>query len=310
MTKPRKTRKVLIVDDEPSNLDVLMDLLKSDYKVVAALNGERALEMAGSSAPPDLVLLDILMPEMDGYEVCEKLKANDATKNLPVIFVTAVSEVMDEARGFRLGAVDYITKPFHPPIVKARVKAHMELKVKSDMLEKLASIDGLTNLYNRRRLDEILSVEWSRCQRSKAPLSLVMIDIDFFKLFNDTYGHALGDHCLKEVAWTLKDTLRRPGDIIARYGGEEFAVLLPATNDEGAAIMANKMREEVAALKIPHSASEISNFITVSMGVATVPSDSGKTSSEDLLKAADRALYQSKKNGRNRVTAEEVTAIP
>jgi diguanylate cyclase (GGDEF)-like protein len=186
----------------------------------------------------------------------------------------------------------------------------MELKVKSDMLEQLAAIDGLTNLFNRRRLDEILSVEWSRCQRSKAPLSLVMIDIDYFKLFNDTYGHAMGDHCLKEVAWTLKDALRRPGDIIARYGGEEFAVLLPATNDEGAAILANNMREEVAALKIPHSASEISNFITVSMGVATVPPDSGKTSSEDLLKAADRALYQSKKNGRNRVTAEKVTAIP
>jgi len=224
-----------------------------------------------------------------------------------VIFVTAVSEVMDETRGFRLGAVDYITKPYHPPVVMARVKAHMELKVKSDMLEQLASIDGLTNLFNRRRLDEILGNEWSRSQRSQTPLSLVMIDIDYFKRFNDTYGHAMGDHCLKEVAWTLKDVLRRPGDIIARYGGEEFAVLLPATDNEGAVLMANRMREEVAALKLPHSASEISEFVTVSMGVATILVDSGMANSEDLLKAADQALYQSKKNGRNRVTAQNIS---
>jgi diguanylate cyclase (GGDEF)-like protein len=306
MKKSRKTRKILIVDDEPSNLDILMDLLKEDYKVVAALNGEKALEIARSGSPPDLILLDILMPEMDGYEVCRHLKESESTKSLPVIFVTAVSEVMDETRGFRLGAVDYITKPFHPPVVKARVKAHMELKIKSDMLEQLASIDGLTNLYNRRRLDELLCGEWNRCQRSKAPLSLIMIDIDYFKLFNDTYGHALGDQCLRDVAWTLKDCLRRPGDIIARYGGEEFAVLLPNTDMEGAENMAHKLRKEVESLKIPHSSSEVSGYVTISLGVATAFTDFALDSSVDLLKTADSALYQSKKNGRNLVTCQKL----
>lgn len=306
MTKNRKTRKILIVDDEPSNLDILMDLLKSEYKVVAALNGEKALEICRSSLPPDLILLDILMPDMDGYEVCEKLKANDTTKNLPVIFVTAVSEVMDETRGFRVGAVDYITKPYHPPVVKARIKAHMELKIKSDMLEQLAAIDGLTNLYNRRRLDEILGSEWNRCQRSNAPLSLIMIDIDYFKLFNDTYGHAMGDQCLKDVAWTLKDSLKRPTDIIARYGGEEFAVLLPNTDRAGAEMVANKMRDEVESLKIPHSSSEVCGFVTISLGVATVRADFNIGTSVDLVKAADRALYQSKNSGRNRVSSQNL----
>lgn len=306
MKKSRKTRKVLIVDDEPSNLDILMELLKDDYKVVAALNGEKAIEIAGSSSPPDLILLDILMPGMDGYEVCQRLKENEATKNLPVIFVTAVSEVMDETRGFKLGAVDYITKPFHPPVVKARVKAHMELKIKSDMLEQLASIDGLTNLYNRRRLDELLNGEWSRCQRNKAPLSLIMIDIDYFKLFNDTYGHAMGDQCLRDVAWTLKDCLKRPGDIIARYGGEEFAVLLPNTDMEGAQSMAKRLGSEVESLKIPHSASDVSTSVTISLGVATAFAGFTLESSTELLKTADHALYQSKKNGRNRVTIQKV----
>ncbi len=306
MKKSRKTRKILIVDDEPSNLDILMELLKDDYKVVAALNGEKAIEMAGSSSPPDLILLDILMPEMDGYEVCQQLKENEATKNLPVIFVTAVSEVMDETRGFKLGAVDYITKPFHPPVVKARVKAHMELKIKSDMLEQLASIDGLTNLYNRRRLDELLDGEWSRCQRSAAPLSLIMIDIDYFKLFNDTYGHAMGDQCLRDVAWTLKDCLKRPGDIIARYGGEEFAVLLPNTDMEGAHSMAKRLGSEVESLKIPHSASDVSTFVTISLGVATAFAGFTLDSSAELLKTADHALYQSKKNGRNQVAIQKL----
>jgi len=306
MKKSRKTRKILIVDDEPSNLDILMALLKDDYKVVAALNGEKALEVAAANSPPDLILLDILMPGMDGYEVCRQLKENEITKNLPVIFVTAVSEVMDETRGFRLGAVDYITKPFHPPVVKARVKAHMELKIKSDMLEQLASIDGLTNLYNRRRLDELLNGEWNRCQRSKAPLSLIMIDIDYFKLFNDTYGHAMGDQCLRDVAWTLKDCLRRPGDIIARYGGEEFAVLLPNTDMDGAESMADKLRNEVESLKIPHSSSDVSENVTISLGVATAFTDFRLDSSADLLKTADSALYQSKKNGRNQVTSQKV----
>lgn len=306
--KRRKSRKILIVDDEPTNIDILLNVLKDEYKVVAATNGKKALEITKSKDPPDLILLDILMPDMDGYEVCRALKDDDSTKNLPVIFVTAVSEVMDETRGFKLGAVDYITKPFHPPVVKARVKAHMELKIKSDLLEQLASIDGLTNIFNRRRFDEILHLEWNRAARSKTPLSLIMIDIDNFKLFNDTYGHAMGDQCLKDVAWTLRDCIRRPSDIIARYGGEEFAALLPATDQEGVKKIADNMRYEVEALGIPHSDSDVSDLVTISLGAATVFADTEINLSERLLKAADEALYQSKKKGRNRVNSQVVFA--
>jgi diguanylate cyclase (GGDEF)-like protein len=305
----KKTKKILIVDDESANIDILMELLKSDYKLVAARNGQDALNMIKSKNPPDLILLDIVMPGLDGYQVCEALKSSEVTKNIPVIFVTAVSEVMDEAKGFRLGAADYITKPFHPPIVLARVKTHMELKAKSDRLEQLASIDGLTNLYNRRRFDEMLNLEWRRALRSQAPLSLTMIDIDFFKLFNDTYGHANGDQCLKDVAYALHNCLARPADIIARYGGEEFVALLPETAGESAEIIAHKMRDAVERLKILHMGSEVSQFVTISAGVATAFTHPGIDSPEDLLKAADAALYKSKKTGRNKVISHNLSAL-
>jgi diguanylate cyclase (GGDEF)-like protein len=300
--KTGKRKKILIVDDEPVNIDILMDLLKSDYKLVAALNGEKALNVATSKNPPDLILMDIMMPGMNGYQVCKTLKASEATKNIPVLFVTAVSEIMDEAKAFRFGAVDYITKPFHPPVVLARINTHLELKAKSDMLEQLASIDGLTNIYNRRRFDEMLNLEWKRSLRSQAPLSLIMIDIDYFKVFNDTYGHATGDQCLKHVACTLLECLKRPADIIARYGGEEFAALLPETERQSAEIVANRMRIKVETLKIPHVNSEVSKFVTISVGGATAFKDSGVASAEALLNAADIALYKSKNNGRNQVT--------
>jgi diguanylate cyclase (GGDEF)-like protein len=301
-SKSRKTNKILIVDNEPANIDILMPHLKSNYKIVAALNGKKALEKAKSKNPPDLILLDIVMPEMNGYDVCKALKASEATKNIPVLFVTAVSEVMDETKAFRLGAVDYITKPFHPPVVLARIKTQLELKAKSDMLEQLAYIDGLTNICNRRRFDEILNNEWKRLSRNQSHLSLIMIDLDYFKLFNDTNGHAVGDQCLKDVAYSLRDCLKRPADIIARYGGEEFAALLPDTDREGVKIIANNMRKKVETLKIPHTDSNV----TISLGVATAFSDSGIDSPEALLRAADTALYESKKNGRNKVTSHKL----
>jgi diguanylate cyclase (GGDEF)-like protein len=296
--KSRKTKKILIVDDESANIDILMHHLKSKYKLVVALNGEKALEIAKSKSPPDLILLDIVMPGMSGYQVCKALKASEVTKNIPVLFVTAVSEVMDETKAFRLGAVDYITKPFHPPVILARVATHLELKAKSDKLEQLASIDGLTNVYNRRRFDEALKHEWKRSLRSQAPLSLIMIDIDFFKLFNDTYGHAIGDQCLKDVACVLRNCLKRPSDIIARYGGEEFAALLPETDREGVELAAKNMRNDVETLTFPDKDSNV----TISLGVATAFGDSRIDSPEALLEAADKALYVSKKNGRNMVT--------
>jgi diguanylate cyclase (GGDEF)-like protein len=307
--KVRKTNKILIVDNELENIHILMELLKPDYKLVAAKNGEKALEMARSKNPPDLILLDIMMPGMDGYQVCEALKSSEVTKNIPVIFVTAISEVMDETKGFSLGAADYITKPFHPPVVLARVKTHMELKTKSDRLEQLASLDGLTNLYNRRRFDEMLNLEWKRSQRSQAPLSLIMVDIDYFKLFNDTYGHTDGDQCLKDVAYALQNCLKRPADIIARYGGEEFVALLPETDEEGAEILAYKMRDAVETLKIPHMNSKVSEFVTISLGVATTFPHMGIDPLKALLNSADTALYKSKKNGRNKVISHKLSKL-
>jgi diguanylate cyclase (GGDEF)-like protein len=303
--KIRKTKRILIVDDEPTNIDILMGLLKSKYKLVAALSGEKALEIAKSRTSPDLILLDIMMPGMNGYQVCEALKSSEVTKNIPVIFVTAVSEIMDKTKGFDLGAVDYITKPFHPPGVLARVKAHLKLKDRSDKWEQLAVIDGLTKINNRRRFDEMLNLEWKRSLRSRAPLSLIMIDIDFFKSFNDRYGHAIGDQCLKGVASRLRDCLERPADIITRYGGEEFAALLPDTDREGAEKMANKMRKEVETLQIPPTEANV----TISLGVVTAFSDTGIDSPEALLKAADTALYESKKSGRNKVTSHKLSGV-
>lgn len=300
----RKEQKILIIDDERSSITYLMSLLKHDYKVIAAVDSLKGLEMAagiGGGSAPDLILLDVLMPGMNGYQVCERLKSDDRTRGIPVIFVTAASDANDETRGFELGAVDYIVKPFHPSVVKARVRTQIELKIKSDLLEQLASVDALLGIYNRRRFDEVLQIEWMRAQRSGSPLSLIMIDIDHFKLYNDHYGHAGGDECLRRVATILKNCLKRPTDFIARYGGEEIVVILPETGDEGAAMIAGLMCREVAGEDIAHAASPTAAQVTVSLGAASALPGSGIGSSRDLLEAADARLYAAKKAGRNRV---------
>lgn len=302
MSREHKGPKILIVDDEKSNITFLMSLLKHDYRILAATSGEKALEIAFAGNPPDLILLDILMPGLDGYRVCQRLKGDERTKHIPIIFVTAVSEATDETYGFSLGAVDYITKPFHPAVVKARVKTHVDLKFKTDLLEELASVDGLTNIPNRRRFDQVLEAEWSRMQRSDTPLSLVMIDIDHFKLYNDHYGHAMGDHCLRQVATILTGTLNRPGDLLARYGGEEMAALLPATDAEASGHIAEEMRKAVEAMAIPHACSPVVERVTISVGVACTVNGDAIESAEALVDAADTMLYESKRQGRNRVT--------
>ncbi|MEA3332936.1 MAG: diguanylate cyclase, partial [Pseudomonadota bacterium] len=219
--------KLLIVDDNKQNIELLMELFRDDYKIVVAVNARRALKIVFSEAPPDIILTDILMPEMDGYELCRKLKEDSGTKNIPLIFVTTISEEMDASRGFALGAVDYITKPFNPLMVKARVKLHLELKHKQVLLEKYAFIDALTEIPNRRRFDEVIEREWNRAHRADYSISLIIIDIDHFKLYNDTYGHGMGDDCLHRVATAIAEVLRRSSDFVARYGGEEFVVILP-----------------------------------------------------------------------------------
>jgi diguanylate cyclase (GGDEF)-like protein len=250
---------------------------------------------------PDLILLDVLMPGMDGYETCARLKADRLLRDIPVIFVTALDEVSEETRGLEVGAVDYLTKPISAPIVKARVRTHLELKRYQDVLRRLACLDGLTGIGNRRRFDELLEQEWRRAARTGQPLALILADVDDFKAYNDHYGHLAGDECLRLVASTLAAAIKRSMDLLARYGGEEFACLLPETDLTGAVVVARRLVTAVAELRIPHAYSGAAACVTISAGVASIiPSQDGSASA--LVQAADTCLYRAKKEGRNRVT--------
>lgn len=290
---------VLIVDDQPANIRILGEALKNDYQIKMATSGEKAIQIAASEESPDLILLDIIMPGIDGYEVCKQLKNNYKTEKIPIIFITAKDQEEDETKGLDYGAVDYITKPFSLPIVKARVKTHLELKKHRDILEDLSTLDGLTGIPNRRKFDAYLKTEWKRAVRESYPLSLIMIDIDHFKLFNDNYGHGPGDECLKKVAKELSITAKRPADFVARYGGEEFSSILPNTSIEQATEFAELLRHNIEKLYIPHDFSPSGNRITISLGSATtIPTV--KKSYDLLITSADNALYKAKSDGRNK----------
>jgi len=301
MQKPDDRPLILIVDDTPTNIQVLAEALRSDYRVKVATSGKAALAIANQpESRPDLILLDVMMPEMDGYEVCRRLKQAPATQNIPVIFVTAKNDVTDEEQGLRLGAMDYIVKPFHLAIVKARVANHISLKMKTDLLESLALLDGLTGIPNRRRFDEAMDNEWQRALRNDTPLALIMTDIDYFKAYNDHYGHGAGDLCLKAVAKALADSLGRANDILARYGGEEFVAVLPDTDAEGARLLAERWCSSVAALRLAHQFSNAAEHVTISAGYASIQ-PAPDQSPRELLEQADKMLYQAKELGRNRV---------
>jgi diguanylate cyclase (GGDEF)-like protein len=300
MNNNEEKAKVLIVDDEKINLDVLIGLLKPYYRTVAAKSGEQAFKRLEIPPLPDLILMDIMMPGMDGYEVCRKLKADNSTRDIPVIFITGKNDEKDEAKGFQAGAVDYITKPFSPLIAMARVKTHIELKRRGDMLERLAGLDGLTGIPNRRQFDQFLTAEWKRSVRYSHTISLIIMDIDYFKLFNDHYGHAEGDECLKKVAKIISQSMIRSTDLTARYGGEEFACVLPETDYAGAITTANRIIKFVEKLGIRHEKSHVADYVTVSIGVASIsPQQSDKAL--DLIEMADKALYIAKRNGRNQI---------
>lgn len=293
---------ILIVDDMAANIAILSDLLQKDYKIKVAKNGQRALEIADGEERLDLILLDIEMPEMSGYEVCKILKNSSKTRNIPIIFVTAKNDVIDEEYGLNLGAIDYIKKPFHPAIIKIRVKNNIDLKIKSDRLEELSMCDALTGIPNRRHYQEAFDKKYKEVLRERESIALIMIDVDNFKLYNDNYGHWQGDDCLKKVAFALRRNLKRPTDIVARYGGEEFVVILKAIDKEGAKIVAEGLVQAVAAMKIPHAHSLASEFVTISAGVALKEADD-KISQEELVQLADEQLYCAKESGRNRYCA-------
>jgi diguanylate cyclase (GGDEF)-like protein len=304
MTLPQQDRtKILLVDDSPTNLMILGGILSADYDILVATSGAAALEIAQSPEPPDLILLDVEMPVMDGYAICQILKENSTTSNIPIIFVTAVEGSQAETKGFELGAVDYITKPYSTPVVRARVKTHVQLKKQMSLLENMAFLDGLTGIANRRQFDQELEKEWRRMMRQNTPISLLLMDIDYFKKFNDHYGHAVGDDCLRHVAQTIAKVIKRPGDLVARYGGEEFAVILPNTNEPGAYAVAEAMRFAVDHLKLPHAASIGTDHVTISLGLTSeIPDRQGNL--QDLVNRADEALYRAKSSGRNQVQIE------
>jgi diguanylate cyclase (GGDEF)-like protein len=294
-----RRQRILIVEDVKLNAQILVNALKDTYDLRVAHNGVEALAMVREEMP-DLILLDIIMPEMDGYEVCARLQSDPNTRDIPILFLTALEGDQNEAYGIELGAMDYIRKPFNVPIVKAKIRNHLELKRYKDILKRDSRIDGLTRIPNRRRFDEAYVEERDRARRTKTPLAVLMIDLDRFKLYNDAYGHLQGDDVLRLVAQTLYHALHRPGDLVARWGGEEFVVLLPQTDLEGAVIVAERLRKAVWELEIPHESSPVAKVLTVSIGVAA--SKAGPPWSYDmLLQWADEAVYRAKAEGRNKV---------
>jgi diguanylate cyclase (GGDEF)-like protein len=296
-----KKAKVLIVDDDALNRLVLEKTLCDEHQVFSVASGEEALSFV-KTTPVDLIILDIVMPGMSGYDVLVQLKESLITQLIPIIFISANSSDDDESKGLELGAMDYITKPFCAAVVRVRVRNQLLIKQKNDLLEKLVSIDGLTEIPNRRYLDENLSREWRKTKRSGIPLSVLLIDIDHFKRYNDTYGHRAGDDCLKNVAQVLVSQCDRGSDFIARYGGEEFAAVLPGIDQKAALEFAEKLRRAVFDLNIAHKASLDAAQITVSIGVASTES-ACITSEQALLEQADLGLYAAKNAGRNQVIA-------
>lgn len=304
---------ILLVDDDPATIQLLGRILAGQAQLRFATDGQSALRLARESTP-DLILLDAEMPGMDGFEVCEALKADPDLADIPVIFVTSHSEPAFEVAGFEIGAADFISKPVTVPLVLARVKAQLRVKRMADDLRRLSTSDALTGIANRRRFDEALTREWLRARRGAQPIALLLIDVDHFKLFNDHYGHPGGDACLQAVAQAMTKASHRPTDLLARYGGEEFALLLPQTDRQGAEYIARSLLTHIEQLAIAHEASPISKHVTASIGIGVFDAQSScwsnpsqgrqnaggrvPCSSDSLLQAADKALYAAKHAGR------------
>ena len=308
---------ILLVDDDPGTIRVLASILANVGNLAFAISGEDALRMARESIP-DLILLDAEMPGMNGYLVCEALKADRELAHVPVIFVTSHREPEFELSGFELGASDFIAKPLNAALVLARVKAQLRVKHLADDLRRIATTDGLTGVANRRRFDEALEQEWGSARRTGDALALLMIDVDHFKAFNDLYGHPAGDACLLSLAQAMSCACLRPADLVARYGGEEFAVLLPKTSQLGAAHMAHAILDAIDALAIAHEDSATAAHVSVSVGIASCDVDRARwapnrapaqCSAKDLVQAADKALYAAKNAGRARAYAQDIDDV-
>jgi diguanylate cyclase (GGDEF)-like protein len=294
---------ILAVDDERANLAVLDKILSPEYKVLTARSGEEALARV-EDAPPDLILLDIVMPDLSGFDVLKRLKESIPARKIPVIFITGLRDEEDEERGFALGAVDYITKPFKNAIVLARVRTHIQILRQMRTIEQLGLIDPLTNIANRRSFNDRINLEWRRSIRKKVPIAFLMMDLDNFKRYNDAYGHPQGDTLLKTVAEIFAAEAKRASDMAVRLGGEEFGVLLPDTDLDGALDIAERIRRNVEAARVPTADGSALTAMTVSIGaVSAVPSEDDAL--RDFIEKADENLYRAKNTGRNRVCCGE-----
>ncbi len=325
---------ILVADDEKTLRLVLRRVMQQEgYEVLEAMDGEEALQLY-QDKQPDMILLDAMMPGMDGFTCCAELQRRLGEDCPPVLMITALDDGPSVDLAFKVGATDYVTKPIHWPVLRQRVRrllqtrwAMTELRLQVDRermltekqrkltedlekaneeLHRLASVDGLTGIANRRYFDNYLEREWKRAARNHFSLSIIMCDVDFFKPYNDTYGHQAGDDCLKLVADVIDRHLKRPTDLLARYGGEEFAVVLPDTLAEGAVYVAENIRQKLWERGIPHQGSRVSDRLTLSCGVATIVPTS-ESHLRELIRTADLALYQAKKQGRDRVIFKSCT---
>jgi diguanylate cyclase (GGDEF)-like protein len=320
---------ILVVDDSVDSRLLIQRFLEEagHRQFLVAESAPEALRLLGADGNPpagtvELILMDLQLPGMNGIEACRRISGDPRFRDIPVIVVTGSADDANLTEAFQAGAVDYLTKPINPVELAARVRSVLRLKAEMDQrkqreaelieatyrlaaakseLQRLSAMDGLTGITNRRRFDELLTGEWKRAAREGTSLSVILVDIDHFKHFNDRYGHLAGDDCLQRVAIALRDTVSRPGDCVARYGGEEFVAMLASTDAAGARAVAEHMRAAVESLAIDHAASTTATRVTISLGVSTmVPTDTG--SPESLVAAADGALYESKNAGRNRVS--------
>ncbi|MDJ0736433.1 MAG: PleD family two-component system response regulator [Nostocaceae cyanobacterium] len=327
---------ILIADDDPNIKNLLRRIMEQEgYRVTMVSDGQQCLD-AFRAEKPDLVLLDAIMPVMDGFTCCQELiqvgKKNlalamasidndsDWNNNLiamlwdhtPILMITGLNDPQSIDRAFECGASDFVTKPIHLAVLRRRVRRllhqvqiYKQLEAANQALQHLASIDGLTGVANRRHFDQYLNSQWLSLAQAQSPLSLILCDIDFFKLYNDKYGHPAGDICLQKVAAAIARSAEKTHDLVARYGGEEFAVILPNTEAAGAVKVAASMQAGVKQMQIVHGGSKVSDYVTLSIGVATT-SPTFESNTQDLITTADKALYQAKEEGRNRIIFKQV----
>lgn len=297
---------VLVVDDQPINIQVLYRTLSPEYRVLMATSGAKALELCRQD-PPDLVLLDVVMPDIDGHEVCAQLKADPSTRDIPIIFVTSHHSAQEETRGLELGAIDFVNKPVNPAMVRTRVKSHLTLALQQQILRQMVRLDGLTRVNNRGGFDERWEIEWRRAVRLGSSLSLLLVDVDDFKHYNNAYGHQAGDDCLRSLAQAIKASTLRPADFVARLESDRFCCILPETDADGAMTVAKRIEQQVSVLQIEHVGLDQGKVLTLSMGLASCVPERGADPGA-LLAQTERRMLGAKRGGHGLICASETEA--